>query len=246
MIFLELVPRNLETLYQNSKLFLDTFNDLSGINIPDIKRLPIRSHEAAQHLLNHNLTAIPHIRTQDASLSDHITAMQTLYAKGLRHVLLISGDPDNQSASFDSSPDMLCKELKNAFSDLTVYCGIDPYRQAYDDECRYAEKKLTAGADGLFSQPFFDVTLYKKYVKQFSTTHFFCGISPVTTEASFTYWKTINKVPFPTSFDLSLDYNIRLAKELLACSKSYNQHAYLMPIRTPVKAYLEQVFNALD
>ena len=103
--------------------------------------------------------------------------------------------------------------------------------------------KLEAGADGLFSQPFFDVSLLETFLKSFSSTQFFCGISPVTSQRSLEYWQTINRVCFPQSFDLSLAYNVSLAKDLLACSQHYNQHAYLMPIRTPVKEYLESVFT---
>ena len=243
MIYLELVPRNLEQLCTDSKLYLDSFSDLTGINIPDITRLPIRSTKAANALLEHQITVIPHIRTQDAALDDHLSMISRLYQHGLRHVLLISGDPDDTTMSYDVTPPILTKHLKQSFSDLIIYCGIDPYRQSFDEECRYTYEKLEAGADGLFSQPFFDVSLLETFLKSFSSTQFFCGISPVTSQRSLEYWQTINRVSFPQSFDLSFAYNVSLAKDLLACSQYYNQHAYLMPIRTPVKEYLESVFT---
>jgi len=243
MIFLELVPRNLTNLCENSLDFLASFSQLTGINVPDIKRLPIRSADAALALLNQSITTIPHIRTQDDTHDGHIATLSRLYTLGLRHVLLISGDTDETNPVSDVTPISLTRILKKEFNDLVIYCGIDPYRQSFKQECDYATQKLNAGADGLFSQPFFDCDLYQMYAKEFSKTQFFCGISPVTTESSFKYWQTVNHVSFTDTFNLSLDYNIKLGKDLLDCAIQNKQHAYLMPIRTPVKNYLKLIFS---
>ena len=47
MFLTELVPRNLEELLLTSKKLMSQFPDIIGINVPDIKQLPIRSHDAA-------------------------------------------------------------------------------------------------------------------------------------------------------------------------------------------------------
>ena len=242
MIFLELVPRDLDTLVNQSQRYLADFTQLTGINIPDVKRLDIRSSQAAHALLTKNITAIPHIRTQDADIASHLETLQSLYNSGLRSVLFIYGDVVEKSAQVGTKPPELIKACKERFPDMQVYAGIDPYRQSFDDEIDYAQEKLTAGADGLFSQPFFDPALLQTYLDTFKNTAFFCGISPVTSPKSKTYWENVNHVRFSADFECTIDYHIQLGKDLLSVAKANKQHAYLMPIRTPVRAYLEGLF----
>ncbi len=243
MIFLELVPRHLDTLIANSCKFLNQFDALTGINIPDVKRIDIRSYTATEALLAQNITAIPHIRTQDDSITNHLNRLSQLYTNGLRHVLFISGDVIKNHNDSGVRPLELIRETKAALPDLQVYAGVDPYRQSFEAECEYASQKLEAGADGLFSQPFFDTKLLTIYLNTFSHTAFFCGVSPVTSPKSKTYWETVNHVTFVDSFECTLEYHAQLGKDLLAASKQFNQHAYLMPIRTPVETYLTLLFS---
>ncbi len=245
MIFLELVPRDLNNLLRLSTNSLDSHCLLTGINIPDIKRLNIRSYDAVSFLLKHNIRCLPHIRAQDASINTHLNIIETLVEIGLKEILIISGDPVSETSKplYKTTVINLVSAIKTKFSFLNVYCGIDPYRQSINDEFDYANKKLQAGADGLFSQPFFDPELLDTYLCQFSNTSFFAGIAPVTKQSSYEYWVNVNNVTFPEEFQLDLDYNCKLAQRLISLAKSYDQHCYLMPIKTPVGQFLDGVFN---
>ena len=246
MIFLELVARNLDNLLRLASNSLDSHCLLTGINIPDIKRLDTRSYNAVAFLLKHKIRCLPHIRAQDAPVDEHLKTIETLIELGLKEILIISGDPISKTAKpvYNTTVIDLVNALKSKFSSLKVYCGIDPYRQGLNDEFEYADKKLQAGADGLFSQPFFDIELLDRVLNEFSNTNFFAGIAPVTKQSSFDYWVNVNKVSFPEEFNLDLGYNCGLAQRIISLSKSYGQHCYLMPIKTPVGEFLDGVFNS--
>lgn len=243
MIFLELVPRDIQVLVDQAACFLNTHPQLTGINIPDIKRLPHRSLTVADTLLQEGMPALPHIRTQDASIETHIRTIETLYQRGLKQVLLISGDPVKQGDTYDTTPIMLTRALRERFSDLIIYCGIDPYRSSFTAEYTYAQEKLAAGANGLFSQPFFDLALLEQYSVAFPKNTLFAGISPVLTQETKVYWENINRVCFPASFEFDLNYNVSFAKDILTMTKQYKQHAYLMPIRMDTQQYLSEIFT---
>ena len=245
MIFLELVPRDLDNLTRLSKQSLARHSLITGINIPDIKRINIRSYEAVRHLLEHNIRCLAHIRSQDSTLDEHIEIISPLVDLGLTEILIISGDPIKPGVvpTYKSTVLELVSELKSKFDFLNVYCGFDPYRQELNTEINYAYEKLAAGCDGLFSQPFFDIELADTVLSAFNHTQFFAGIAPVTTKASFEYWINVNKVAFPDTFKLDFEYNYKLAQELIGLATSYAQHCYLMPIRMPVAEYLSGVFS---
>ena len=214
MIFLELVPRDIDDVIQLSTYCLNREDSLFGINIPDIKRLPHRSIDVAKELLKADITVMPHIRTQDHNIKTHLNNIEELYSQGLKHVLFITGDA--YTSPFHDhhlvTPVELIKEVKKQFPGLSVYAGLDPYRQKTQVELDYANAKLDAGADGLFSQPFFDCNLARFYLNRFTHTQLFLGISPVLTEKSKTYWENTNHVIFPKEFNHTLDYNVKLAK----------------------------------
>ena len=52
MIFLELVPRNYDNLLRLAVSSLKKYPLLTGINIPDIKRIPNRSYDVVTFLLH--------------------------------------------------------------------------------------------------------------------------------------------------------------------------------------------------
>lgn len=242
MIFLELVPRDSQQTIDESIQSLQNYSQLSGINIPDIKQLQTRSYNMVDMLLEHNIDALPHIRTKDKSVSDYVEIVERLIQKGLKKILLVSGD-SHQDAVFNTSPIELTKALKSKFPQLTVYSAIDPYRQSFEDEVDYAKKKLAAGTDGFFTQPFFDIELVEQYLKEFSQTQLFIGISPVLSQKSYDYWVNVNNVAFPASFELNLKYNCELGKLILSKITHYKQHAYIMPIKIDLFNYLDKLLK---
>ena len=241
MIFLELVPKDMEQLLKDIKDYLANFSAIDGVNIPDIKRVSNRSYNVTSELLKHNIDAIPHIRTRDDEMTVHLNRIEALVESGLDKILLVSGDI-HQDAVHQVTPLLLTKELKKRFNELKVYTALDPYRQSFKDEVQYAEEKIEAGSDGFFTQPFFEKELCEKYINQFKNVDIFIGISPVMTQKSYDYWVRVNNVTFPQNFELSQNYNAKLAKELLSVSKRYNKSSYIMPISIEVDDYLNSIF----
>lgn len=245
MHYVELVPRNLEELKALAIKITQTYPKVTGINIPDILRLTVRSHDATAALLDIGIDAIPHIRCIDREIPDTLAIIDILVEKGLKSVLLIKGDPptDLTHQTYDISPLEVIEAVKKSFPTLNVYCGIDPYRTSLKKELSYCKKKLKAGADGFFTQPIFDPKLALIYLEQLTETQLFIGLSPVCTEISLTYWKEKNHAIFPKNFKLDLPFNQKLGKELITITESTDQNIYMMPIRVPALEYLPGIYS---
>jgi methylenetetrahydrofolate reductase (NADPH) len=243
MNLIELVPRDIPTLVSDAKQLTQTLPDIHGINVPDVLRLPTRSHTAAEHLLMENVFAVPHIRSMDRPLLDTLELVKNLVEKGLKSVLIVSGDqPSAGIDMFDVVPVHIISALKTAHPTLKVYAALDPYRMSFKDELAYCQTKIESGADGFFTQPFFDTRLASLYLEQLTHTEVFLGISPVFTEKSLAYWKNKNHVVFPPQFQLTEAYNAKLGGDLLKVAKEFNQHSYLMPITADPFPYVKSVF----
>ena len=243
MIFLELVPRELDIFYEECSNSLKTYSQLSGINVPDIVRLDNRSYDIVLSLLEKGHQALPHIRALDKSVDNYINIIDKLQNKGLKKVLVVNGDKI-EGRKIKGVPSIeLIKAIKNNFPNLLVYGALDPYRSSFENEIEYCEKKIEHGCDGFFTQPFFDASLAKQYLKNLENTSVFLGISPVLTEKSKHYWKFVNNVKFNNDFKIDFEYNIKLGKELISLSKEYSQHCYIMPIRASLDTYLTELLN---
>lgn len=245
MNLIELITKTKEQIVEESLSILNQFNQINGINIPDIMSLPIRSFESAEHLLDEKILTFPHIRTIDRSAEDSIKIISKLMEKGLGHLLIISGDPI-PCQIFPSKPvttPELIKLCKQTFPKLKVYAGFDPYRQSIKQELTYIEEKLKAGSDGFFTQPFFDPNLARIYLDQLTSSTVFLGISPVLTEQNKAYWINRNHVVFPPNFTIDLNLNIQLDRQLMELAQEYQQHTYLMPITMPPSEYLGYLLN---
>mgnify|MGYP001297975153 CR=1 FL=1 len=137
----------------------------------------------------------------------------------------------------------IIKRLKQENPNLIVYVGLDPYRQSLKKEIEYTFSKLDAGANGIFTQPLFDINLAELLINQPFNTDLFIGISPVVDQKSYQYWCNRNQAFFPKSFQLTTEYNCNLAKSIIELCKTNHQHNYLMPIKIDPKEYLNGVFN---
>lgn len=242
MLFIELVPRDINHILDQAKWVLSTYPQVSGINVPDIKRLDHRSHDVVALLLEAGVNSLPHVRAIDRPISETIATLEPLLDRGLKSVLLVSGDPpaDKDTPVYDVAITDLISKIKSKWPDLTVYAAVDQYRQSQEAEFAYMNQKLEAGADGFFTQPFFDVDLARTYCEAYPHTQLYLGSSPVTTENSKTYWETVNKVSFSPEFSLSLNANAALAKGIYELATSFNQHSYAMPIRIDLESYLSE------
>ena len=243
MNLVELVPRDLDLLHSEAKDLLDRFPFLDGFNIPDVVRLTTRSHDAAGSLLKNGIAAIPHVRTIDRPLEETMSIVSDLLEHGLDRILFITGDEHAHLPSHNVKPLHAVEEAKKRFPNLKVYCGLDPYRASLKNELTYCAEKISAGADGFFSQPFFDPNLARIYLEQLPESEMFIGLSPIVTEASRNYWISRNHAVLPKNFDLSEESNFRLGKQLVELAAQFGQHCYLMPIKFPAADYVRGVFK---
>lgn len=134
-------------------------------------------------------------------------------------------------------------KIKKDYPHIKVYSAIDPYRSSMDEEYEYAQKKLEAGADGFFTQPFFDLSLMEQYSDMLKGSEIFWGVSPVVSDKSQKYWETRNHVVFPADFQPTLEWNIDFARQALAFTKKTNSHIYFMPIKVDLQAYFDGIFS---
>ena len=243
MIFLELVPRDLALFQNESSQFVSKYS-LDGVNVPHISRISVSSYYASELILKKNITCIPHIKANSASIDDHIKSISKLLSLGLNSVLVVSGDkPLDQKDYFSTSAIELIRAIKSHFNSLKVFAAFDPYRTSLMEEFSYCDKKRSAGVDGFFSQPFFDLRFLHFFLDYFKDDSFYAGLSPVLTTKSKTYWQQRNRVFFPKSFSLSFETNVEFARKALSLIKQYQQHTYIMPISVNVDAYLGGIFS---
>lgn len=240
-ISLELVPRSTEALAQDLQEVRDHFPAIDTINIPDLLKFPLRSWEAcgqARQLFPH---AIPHLRAIDFDLSKPFPLAEIFSQHGIDSVLVIAGDqPQDMSRRvFRTSSVQLIRALKNQMPELTIYAGIDPYRAGIKAELDDIKRKADAGADGFFTQPFFDLRLMEIYRDLLSGLEIFWGISPVMSERSKDYWDNLNNAIFPPDFEPTLEWNRRFAKKALEFVQQSESNLYFMPIRVNLVAYLQ-------
>ena len=245
MIYLELVPTEIDTLSEECKWATTHFKDIHGINIPDILRVKNRSYNAAIEISKLNINTIPHIRACDFSANQLISLCTLLQNNDIKNILVISGDPPPNPLQpiYKHNIVNIFKILSEEFPNLNFYGGHDPYRQNMKEEFEYSEQKINAGAKGLFTQPTFDLNLANILLNCKPNWEWYIGISPVLTEKSFNYWKTRNNVIFQSDFECSMSYNIKIGSELIKLCKERNQNNYIMPIKTDLKSYLGELLN---
>lgn len=169
--------------------------------------------------------------------------VRTLAADDLREVLVVQGDrpQDLHRAVYPTRSVELIRALKAALPGATVYAAIDPYRSSVRDELALADAKREAGADGFFTQPFFDLRLMDVWAELLAGSPVFWGVSPVLSERTQRYWQTKNNAFFPASFAPTLEWNRRFAADSLAWVRARGAHVYFMPIRADIAEYLEGV-----
>lgn len=243
ILAIELVPRDRDSLQEEMQLIRVNFPDINTVNIPDLLKFPLRSWEACQQARQFFPDTIPHLRAIDFDLSQPFPLVETFTQSGINKVLVIAGDqPQDMSRRvFRTSSIELIRALKRAAPCLKVYAGIDPYRNGIKAELDYIKRKLDAGADGFFTQPFFDLRLMEIYYDLLSGLDIYWGISPVLTERSKDYWDNLNNAIFPPDFEPTLRWNRKLARKAVAFAKKTESNLYFMPIRINIVKYLDGI-----
>ncbi|HKI57623.1 MAG TPA: methylenetetrahydrofolate reductase [Trueperaceae bacterium] len=249
-VSIELVPRSEAALAGQLQELAETFPFVDTVNLPDILRFPVRSWEGCAQVREVVPHAIPHLRAMDVDLDRPLRAAPWIERHGIDEVLVISGDaPSDMSHSvYGTSPVQVIRKLKRELPGVRVYAALDPYRQSLRREREYALQKLEAGADGLFTQPFFDLRLLEVVADLMGDVlsegvPVFWGFTSVVGKRSARYWETRNGAIFPPGFDASLAWSRELAREALTLARRRALDVYFMPIRIGPRAYLEGILE---
>ncbi|WP_020676087.1 methylenetetrahydrofolate reductase [Geopsychrobacter electrodiphilus] len=239
-ISLELVPRTAEALCKELALVKQHLPVIDRINIPDILRFDLRSWEGCRLAAENFSHTIPHLRAIDFDLSKPLPILNDLTGKGIEAVLVITGDPpqDMSRRSYRTSCIDFISRLKRDLPSLKIYAGIDPYRSGIKAEIDYVRTKIDAGADGFFTQPFFDLRLMDLYRDQLPEIEVWWGVSPVMSLNSQHYWENKNNAVFPPDFKPTLEWNRHFAIDALNFVRNGKGNIYFMPIRTDIQKYL--------
>jgi len=242
-ISIELVPRDWDSLKSQCEEISKKLPQINVLNVPDLMRFTIRSWDACALGKQYFPKTIPHLRAIDFNLRGRFELADKLAELGIKSVLVITGDlpQDMTRRVYRNSSLELIRVLKKEAPHLEVFAGIDPYRNSLRGELDYVQAKIDAGADGFFTQPFFDLRLLDIYLEHISLAQVFWGICPVTTDKGKAYWESKNLAVFPKEYRLDLDYNVEFARQLIAHVGARNGNAYFMPIRTEPAPYLARV-----
>lgn len=243
MISIELVPRSVAALEEECVALKARFPKLEMVNIPDILRMPLRSWEACRIAKKYFPRVIPHLRAIDFCLTKEGDIEQAI--GGFDEVLIIAGDPprDFSRLTYPTTTTELIAFLKHRFPRLRIYAGVDPYRRGPRAELDYVKRKIEAGADGFFTQPFFCLHLLDAYLSMMSAHSVFWGISPVLSEKSRSYWEATNQAIFSSDYQHTMEYNQSFARALMSRLSGENAHTYFMPVRTNTVTYLEGILE---
>lgn len=244
-ISLELVPRNEASLHKELELVCKYFPEIQRINIPDILRFDLRSWHGCNIAGTYVAHTIPHLRAIDFNPDVPLPILEQLCQKHVEAVLIINGDPPQEMMRtyYRTSTLEMIRRLKRESPQLKIYAGIDPYRSGIKEEIDYVRAKQDAGAEGFFTQPFFDLRLMDIYQGFLDTTTVYWGVSPVLTESSRSYWENKNHAIFPVDFSPTLEWNCQFARKALEFARQHNDNIYFMPIRTDLISYLKGVFQ---
>ncbi|NLE01297.1 MAG: methylenetetrahydrofolate reductase [Fibrobacter sp.] len=242
---IEIVPRTWDYLTEQFSAISSTFPLIDTLNVPDLLRFDIRSWEACSKAKPYFKTVIPHLRAIDFDLKTGFSLLQYLKEHAIQNVLVITGDkPQEMNRKiYRNTSCELIRLIKKELPAIKIYSSIDQYRSGIRDEIDYVHDKLEAGADGFFTQPFFDLNFLKMYVDILAGTEVYWGISPVTSIQSKMYWESKNNAVFPSGFEPSLDWNINFAQRTIDILESVPSNVYFMPIRVSAVEYLGKVLN---
>lgn len=245
-VSIELVPRDPASLQRQLDDTLSLGPAVQAVNLPDLLRFELRSWDAAVRVRalaaghGRTLDAIPHVRAMDVHLDRPWKPGGALEADGVREVVVVQGDPPDDmrhELSGASSLQVIAK-LRRERPNWRIYAALDPYRQSIAAERDYALRKLDAGADGFFTQPFFDVRLLTTWRDLLPDVPVYWGSTSVTSERSLRYWVSRNRAVFPNGFEPTLAWHQRFARAFLEAARDSGARVYFMPIRVSISAWL--------
>ncbi|MEA3489661.1 MAG: methylenetetrahydrofolate reductase [Candidatus Omnitrophota bacterium] len=244
-ISLELVPRSRESFSEELELVRKKFTRVDTMNIPDILKYDVRIPEACEVAVSYFSRVIPHIRAVSINKEKPFSYKKFFVKNRIKEILVILGDnPEIVSKSENPCTSVeLIRKIKKEMPGLKVYAGIDQWRTSYGEEMEYAREKIDAGADGFFTQPFYELAMIEKWEKNLRDTEVFWGLAPVIRPSSKRYWETQNSIVFPDDFECTMDWNKEFARNVLQMVSADNFHVYFCPITVDFVDYLTGVLT---
>ncbi|MBF0358537.1 MAG: methylenetetrahydrofolate reductase [Magnetococcales bacterium] len=242
-ISIELVPRDKTVLNQELSTVKDQFPAVDLINIPDLTRFDVRAWDGCAVAKKYFERTIPHIRALDIDPNRPLPMREFLTKNNINEVLIVTGDPhtDPNAPQFEVNAVDIIKKFKSEMPQIKIYAAIDQYRSGFQQEMHYLLEKQDAGADGFFTQPFFDLRFMEIYGEILARQEVFWGVSPVTSEKSKAYWEKRNNVVFPKEFKPTIEWNRDFAVKALQFARNTNTNIYFMPIRIDLVEYLGKI-----
>ena len=244
-IAVELVPRSADAVRDDLKIVEACCPQLDIINVPDLVRYETRSWQACATVQSPFLRTIPHIRAIDIDLYQPLPMADYLRKHQIKEVLVVGGDiPQDMGHHINPSTSTdIIRKFKEEMPEVKVYAAIDQYRTSMRKEAMYIQRKLYAGADGFFTQPFFDVRFMEMYAEILAGHDVYWGVAPVMSTRSVFYWETKNNVVFPKNFEPTLEWNTRFAREALETVDKLGSNIYFMPIQMNLERYFTNIFR---
>ena len=241
-IAVEIVPHSEEGLLRDIEI-LKKYSQVDCVNIPDIMRCEIRPWDAAK-ITQPKLPTIPHVRAMDIDLSKPLPFKETFEKAGINEVLVIAGDPpqDMLRTVYPTESVDVIRKFREELPNVKVYAGIDQYRGSIRDELYKVERKMQAGACGLFSQPFFDMRFLEMYADLLEGINVYWGVSPVLSARSKGYWERKDRAVFPKDFEPTMKWNVEFSHKVIDFISSTNGGLYFMPITIDIADFLPQIF----
>ncbi len=245
-ISIEIAPRTFEQFEKDIAAIRKAYPDIDVLNIPDLLDFEIRSWKAAQIGVKYFTNVVPHLRAIDFNLREPFKLIPYFKQNKINSVLIVTGDkPQGMTRMvYRNSCLELIRIFKKEAPEIKIYAGLDQYRNSFRQELDYIEDKRIAGADGFFTQPFFDVRLLEIYLDLLKDYEVFWGISPVLKDAMKNYWESKNNAFFPPDFQPTMEWNADFAKRAIESISAANSSVYLMPININTLNYLNQVFKS--
>ncbi len=241
-IAVEILPRDEASLKRDVEV-LKKYPRVDCVNIPDILRHEIRPWQAAK-ITQPKLPTIPHVRAMDIDLSKPLPMIGDFKKTGVKEVLIIAGDPpqDMLRTVYPTESIDVIRKFRAELPEVKVYAGLDQYRSGIREELYRAERKIQAGAAGLFTQPFFDMRFLEMYAEFFDGVEIYWGVSPVLSARSKGYWERKDKAVFPKDFEPTMDWNVNFAKKVMDFISKADGGLYFMPITIDIADFLPQIF----
>lgn len=243
-ISIELVPRSIESLQEEINTLVK-YPAITAVNIPDLLKFTLRSWDGVLAAQSAGFSGIPHLRAIDFDLNSKWELEDFILENKIKEVLVVNGDlpQDMNKTTYNTSSIKMIERLKHNNPALKVYAAIDPYRSGIRDELEYIDQKLSAGADGFLTQPFFDMRLIEIYGENLAGVKVLWGVSPVTSDKSRSYWECRNRAVFPKDFQPTIKWNADFTRKVMTYCEANNFDLYLMPIKIGLDVYLQSIWG---